>query len=346
MRAQGLPLAPCTIAAGMAFKLLELAVASGMSPDAVRAIPLPPRTVNGLETRIPFETQLALWETAMRALRDPGFPISVASRIRPSDYSVIGFACMTSASLGEALRLAVRYRRILSDATSWEVREDGDTAILAHHGNGPLRLGMRVNAECAIAEMVNAARALVGRPIVAAEIRFHHDKPTDTRAHESFFRSPIRWGAEITGVVFDRALLAAPLVKTDPALAAFFRRHTDALLQRIAGDESVASRLEAVLVEQTPHGQPTLEASAKRLGMSSRTMRRRLREEGTRYQEVLDRARCDLAKRYLEDPKLAVGEVAFLLGFSEVSAFHRAFKRWTGETPVTFRDAAPSGARQ
>jgi hypothetical protein len=112
------------------------------------------------------------------------------------------------------------------------------------------------------AEMVNAAQALVGRPVVAAEIRFHHDKPADTRAHESFFQSPIRWGAEITGVVFDRALLAAPLVKTDPALAAFFRRHTDALLKRIAGDESVASRLEALLVEQTPHGQPTLEASS------------------------------------------------------------------------------------
>jgi hypothetical protein len=74
MRAQGLPLAPCTIAAGMAFKLLELAVASGLSPDAGRAIPLPPRTVNSLETRIPFETQLALWETAMRALGDPGSP--------------------------------------------------------------------------------------------------------------------------------------------------------------------------------------------------------------------------------------------------------------------------------
>lgn len=281
----------------------------------------------------------------MRALRDPGFPVGFASSLRPSDYSVMGFAWMTSASLGDAMHLAVRYRRILSDATRWEFREEGSTAILTHLGSDPARLGLRVNAECALAEMVNGARALVGRPVTALEVRFRHGAPVDTKAHESFFRSPVRWGAESTEIVFDRAFLASPLVKADPDLAVYFQRHTDALLRRIAGDESLGSRLEAILVEQSPHGQPTLEASAKRLGMSARTMRRRLLEEGTRYQEVLDRARCALAQRYLGIPKLALGEIAFLLGFSEVSAFHRAFKRWTGKTPLMHREASTRGGR-
>jgi len=103
---------------------------------------------------------------------------------------------------------------------------------------------------------------------------------------------------------------------------------------------AIETRLEAELVKEIPLGLPTLDAAASRMGMSSRTLRRRLREEGTRFQDVLDRARCALAKHYLDEPKLALGEVAFLLGFSEPSAFHRAFKRWTGATPLSHRRGA------
>ena len=95
--------------------------------------------------------------------------------------------------------------------------------------------------------------------------------------------------------------------------------------------------MRAFLLEEVQRGAPTLQTAAAHLRTSPRTLKRRLQEEGTTFQDLLDSVRCDLAKRYLEEPRLALGEVSFLLGFSEPSAFHRAFKRWTGKTPLAYR---------
>jgi AraC-like DNA-binding protein len=330
-----------TIVTACVFKLRELAEDAGVDPRALAGVELPPPGRRGFEARVPFERQIELWEAAMRTLRDPGFPIAVASRLRPSDYSVIGFACMTRASLRDALEQAVRYTRIWCDASHWEFCEHGGTASLTRVGEAPRRLGMRCNTECALAEMLNAARAVSGRDFIPHEVRFRHASPPDTRSHAAFFRAPLRFDAPADDIRFDPSLLDAPLVQADTALAAYFQRHVDALLRRLAPPESLAGRLEALLASETRHGSPTLEAAAKRLGTSSRTLRRRLQDEGTSFHQVLDRARCELAKRYLADLRMPVGEIGFLLGFSEPSAFHRAFKRWTGTTPFEHRERSP-----
>jgi AraC-like DNA-binding protein len=192
--------------------------------------------------------------------------------------------------------------------------------------------------------MLNAARAMTSRDLIPREVLFRHGAPPDTRAHEAFFRSPLRFDAPADEIRFDPSLLDAPLVQADAALAAYFQHHVDALLRRLAPPESVAGRLAAVLATETRSGPPTLEAAAKRLGTSSRTLRRRLKDEGTSFHEVLDRARLELAKRYLKDPRMPLGEIGFLLGFSEPSAFHRAFKRWTGTTPLEHRERPPGPA--
>ena len=327
-----------TIAAGPAFKLIQLAAELRVPLSTFEGLDLPPPSAHGFETRIPFDRILEVWEVAIRALRDPGFPIAVASRVRPSDYSVVGFACMTRKNLREALHQAVRYSAIWTDAHRWEVHEGERTVTMASiSAVSDDRLGVRCNTECIVAEMINSARALIGQRASPLEIRFRHPAPSDTSAHEAFFASPVAFGAARNEILFDRAFLDTPLVKADPELAAYFQRHTESLMRRCGREKSVAERLEAVLVEDVTHGLPSLETAAARMGMSPRTLRRRLADEHTRFQDVLVQARCNLAKRYLAQPKLALGEVAFLLGFSEPSAFHRAFKRWTRSTPGAWR---------
>jgi AraC-like DNA-binding protein len=329
-----------TIAAGCAFKVMEIAEALGLKPDVLAGIDIPPRSVDAIETRIPFDRQLELWEAILRSLRAPGFPIFVASALRPSDYNVIGFAAMTQGNLREAFHQAIRYQRVWTNANAWELEEKNGTATLRFVTPEGHRLGVRCNTECGVAEIVNAGRVLSGTTAVPLEIRFNHAAPDDLSAHEAFFKAPLRFGARDNAIVIDAKLLDTPLLKTDPELAKFFQRHGDAWLANRSKDESVTQRLEAVLVQTMRLGAPTIEDAARRLGMSTRTLRRRLTEEGSRFQDVLERSRCDLAKRYLAEPKLAVGEVAFLLGFSEPSAFHRAFKRWTGKTPLEHRRSA------
>lgn len=328
-----------TIAAVCASRLHRYALSSGI--DASRLAPFVPPEGDLLEARIPYGDVIALWDSVMRAADDPGFPIREAAAASVHDYDAVGFACMTQPTLGEAMLQCVRYSRIWTDVSEWATERDERTVKLIFDCPGPLSLGVRVATENVIADIFHAGRTLTGVDFPAAVVRFKHARPRDTSAHEALFGGPIEWGAARNELVLAGELANLPLPKADPALAAFFDRHVQRLLDREpAAPERVASRVRAFLLEEVKRGTPTLQTAAAHLATSPRTLKRRLQEEGTTFQDVLDGVRCDLAKRYLDEHRLALGEVSFLLGFSEPSAFHRAFKRWTGRTPLSYRQAS------
>lgn len=331
-----------TIAAICGYRVLQVAMAAGVDPARLPPFDVP--VADGLEARVPFERFIELWEALMRAERDPGLPMRMAERVTPKDYDAIGFACMTRATMGEALHQCVRFARVWSDASDWSLAVDDRTATLEFEIADPHRLGVRCGSESLVAEMIHAGRVLTGVAYSPVAVRFRHARPADVSLHERFFGAPIEWSAPRTEVAIDAALLSTPLLKADPALAAYFERHAAALLARCAEPESLDYRLRSALAQQLPRGVPSLESIAPGLGMSTRTLRRRLQEASTTFREVLDQTRCELSKRYLADPELPVGAVGFMVGFSEPSAFHRAFKRWTGVTPLVFRRSAAQSA--
>ena len=130
-----------------------------------------------------------------------------------------------------------------------------------------------------------------------------------------------------------------PQLAADPAMSSIMERHLSRLLRDLPPDETFAARVRHVLIEELRRGEPTLDRLAARLRMSERTMQRRLSQQGTSLQALLDEVRHDLSLRHLGESRESIAEIAFLLGFSEVSAFHRAFKRWTGSTPGAYRQA-------
>jgi AraC-like DNA-binding protein len=332
-----------SIAAICSTMLIQSAVARGLdAAPLARAAGLPRDRPVTLDDRTSFEQYLGLWELVMRTLDDPAFPIFAGSRVRPSDYETMGFLCMVQPTVEGALEQAVRYHRFWTDASGWEIERAQNTVTLRFVVQQPLRLGPRCGSESLLAEMVHAGRLLTGGDLSPTQILFRHEKPRKIDAHEAMFRSPVRFGAEVTALVFDAEVLALPLLKGDRELAAFFERKAQEFMGRIDEvPQGSSGKLRAVLLDEFRRGVPTLEGAATRLGLSARTLRRRLQEEGTTFQDVLDETRCRIAKRHLQERRLALGEVAFLLGFSEPSAFHRAFKRWTGTTPLAFRrDAA------
>ncbi len=329
-----------TIAAPALYRLLQAAVAAGIDPARLPPIEIRSGTAM-IETRLPYETFLGLWEAVMREVRDPGFPIRHAERITSSDFDLVGFACMTRATLGEAIQQAARFARVWSDVGGWQYRQDDRLATLELSLDDAERFAVRCGSESFIAEMIQGGRLLTGVCYVPEVVRFRHARPLDTTCHERFFGGAIEWGAERTEIVIDRELLALPLLRAEPALAAFFEAQASELLARLASAEStVRHKLREVLATELRGGVPALETVAPRMAMSPRTLRRRLHDEGTSYHQVLEELRRELAKRYLAEPGVPVGAVGFLLGFSEPSAFHRAFKRWTGSTPLGYRRAA------
>jgi AraC-like DNA-binding protein len=340
------PASSDTIAAIVVSILIDAARAAGVDVGDLPAIgaPLRQRDRDAFETRVPQAAVFELWEAIMRRSQDPGFPIFAATRVRPSDYDTMGFAYMTRATLREALHQCVRYARIWADTSAWEVSERDGVVTAAFTTADPGRLGARCTTENVLAGTIHVGRILAGVDFAPREVLFRHPKPRDTRAHEAFFRAKLRFGAGRSAIVLDAAVLDTPLLKADAELAAFFERHADALMRRCTCEAGLTDRLRRTIAEELPRGLPTLEVAAARLGQSPRTLRRRLQEEGTNFHEILDETRRELAKRYLDEERIPVGEVAFLLGFSEASAFHRAFKRWTGETPASYRKKALSAA--
>jgi AraC-like DNA-binding protein len=302
-----------------------------------------PAALGDPDGRISHATALAVWQEAVRCAGDDFFGIHAAEQIRAGAFDVLDYATRSSATLGEGLQRLVRYQRILHNAAVVQLSVDGDSVRLTHALPGDAGELPRHTAEFIVAAWVVVARQATGTDFSPVEVTFRHSAPADRTEHERFFRAPIRFNSSANGVVLARSLLDLPLVKSDPGLCAVLERHMGELLEKVPQSTSFGARVRQLVVKDLSTSPPDATAVARKLHMSRRTLQRLLRAEGTTFTELVDALRHDLAMRYLREPAVAIAEVAFLLGFSEASAFHRAFRRWQGTTPAAYRANLSAG---
>lgn len=188
-----------------------------------------------------------------------------------------------------------------------------------------------------MAVWIRFVRQAAGDAVVPDEVRFAHPAPRDTGEHARILRAPVRFATGENALVLPAALLERPCARADPGLAAVLDRHAAERLERLGVTSAVADRARAALAEALRESEPSAAQVARRLRMSVRTLTRALAAEGTSYRALLEQLRRELSSKYLDDPAISIAEVAFLLGFKEVSAFYHAFKAWTGRTPLEFR---------
>jgi AraC-like DNA-binding protein len=295
------------------------------------------------DATVPMSVCVGLLADGVRATGDDNLGLHVAERAALGSFDVHFYAMVSSPTLGAAFERLCRYQRLIHETSQVRLETSGDRAVLSHRLAGGVA-APRQTAECILAAWVRAGRVATGTQWCPAEVRFAHRAPRDSGEHARFFGAPVRFAADEHAVVIPVALLDLPCCRTDPALLS--------LLDRYAADRlgvptatTIADRARAVLSEELHTGQVTTRGVAVRLGVSIRTLHRALAEEGTSFRRLLDQVRLDIAARHLRDDRLSVAEVAFLVGFSEISAFHRAFKRWTGRTPVSFRVEARTRPR-
>ena len=332
-----------TIASGAVRKIFATLAALGIDPAELRAeVGLEATLVDDADARFPLPTLYDLWEAVLRRAPRPGSAVLVAQEYAPGDYGLVGFVAMNSVTLGEALGHVVRYVGIWTDDPEMQLDESG-TLRVAYRTKYADRLGLRVATEAAPAEILHGARLLTQTNVTPLEVRFTHRAPADVSVHEAFFQCPVRFEQADTAMVLRREDLALRLPKADAQLGTFLRGMANEALQRRSGAAPTEhDRIREIVAEELQKGVPTLDQVAKRLATSERTLRRRLEESGTSFRNLLDETRAELARSYVRDRRLPLTEVAFLLGFSEPSAFHRAFKRWTDTTPSAWRQRAES----
>ncbi|MHB8872489.1 MAG: AraC family transcriptional regulator [Myxococcaceae bacterium] len=327
-----------TISARAIMKLADLEPDFGVSAaEAYAESGIDPAACADADARVPLRKLHLLWDAVLRRLPRSDLALVVAQRYAPGDYGLVGFVCMNSPTLGESLHHVTRYVRLWTDEPVYELADDGCLS-LTWRTRFPEGQGLHMTIEAGFAEVLNGARLVTQQPELAPhEVRFRHQGPKDTSAHQAFFGTKVVFGAAADELRFSKEQLALALPKADPQLRDYLRTLANDAMAKRGGGDSVQDKLRALLAEELQKGLPPLGPLAKRLGLSERTLRRRLEESGTTFRELLDQTRGELAQGYIRDRRIPLSEVAFLLGFSEPSTFHRAFRRWTDMTPAAWR---------
>ena len=302
------------------------------------------RKLRGLEDlsdpdlRVPEASVEAAWRLAATSTRDDAVGVHLAEWLPRGALDLVEYAFRSSASLTAGLERLVRYGRVISDRVAVRLDANSERLLLQFRdaGSAPLHPG---RAEFALATALKLARDSTGRDITPQQVCFAHSAPVEDFEHRRFFRAPIAFAAGSTSMILSAEDAARPLLGADEALSAIVRRRLDKTLaaRRQAEAGRFGERVRHLMVEQLGGARWTPLKVAKALGVSRRTLSRRLADEGTSFRDILDDVRRESACALLHDRSLSVGDIAFFLQFSEPAAFHRAFRRWTGRTPRDFR---------
>jgi AraC-like DNA-binding protein len=316
--------------------LLYLKARGQLSPAFLESQGVDPTIFRDPEKRLPHTVAVSLWAEAARLTNDLDLGLHVAEGIRPGAYGALGYALRTSENFGRSLERLCRYHRVLHDLAEVQLTVRGGRATLSHRL--PLPGGVpRAVSEYIVAAWLLTSRQSTGVHWIPIEARFPHPTPDDTSEHRRLFGCPLKFGHDRSELVFSRDLLEMPFLDADPNLRAILEAQVVAILQKLPKGEAMTDAVRRLLAGELCNGEPSLEQIARRLHMSPRTLHRRLEEDGTSFRQVLAEVRREMAARHLSERRLAIGEIAFLLGFSEPSAFHRAFKRWTGHAPLAYQ---------
>lgn len=321
--------------------LLEHLEREGFDPVAVLAaadIPVPDPAGPGLppsEVRLPKRKFERLWQAAIDVTGDPAISLRAATLVRPSTLGVIGYLASASESRRNAFELVRDLTPLLWEDFECGLESDGEAAFI-RFGAGRGGRHSRFTTEYAVGLAIAMSRHLGAARADPLEARFSHRAPGYAGEVERILRLPVRFESGEDGVAFPIALLDCSNPSADAALRPLLQQYASDQLARVLTRTRTASRVRAAVVRALPHGTPTARQVAADLFMSDRTLRRRLREEGTSYQGVLDEVRADLARAYLAGGRHGTDEVADRLGFSDASAFSKAFRRWTGRTPADY----------
>ena len=296
------------------------------------ATDLTPQIVMDSDARVSPAQFCVAWGELIRLTDNPNIALQIADATPNGAFGIVEYVCRSAPTLGEALAQWVRYLNLLDDAVEVALISAGDRTYLrvTRESEAPAP----ASHELCFALVAKQAKQLAEQPfrIVAVEY-VHRGEPAVQRA---WFDAPVTFGAEFTQLVFPTSAMAAPLASSDPALLAILTRAAEELAKKAPTPATLSAQVGRILVEALATDEATIGHVAKRLGMTDRSLQRRLKDEGVSFNTVREDVRKQLARRYLDD-KLAISEISFLLGFSEPSAFFRAFKRWTGMTPLEAR---------
>ncbi|WP_416368357.1 AraC family transcriptional regulator ligand-binding domain-containing protein [Tritonibacter mobilis] len=265
-----------------------------------------------------------------------------AKLIRADDIGVLGLAMKTAPTLRASLERLERYWQVVTDTAIYRLDTSQDPALLifeARTGHHPV---LDFRNEGAFAGLARNMRLFVEGELVLDYVTFRHACRSDPEQYQAHFGCPVRFEAEQNVIALRKEMLDLPNRLGDAAVSDFLTTHLETEIGTLQDETSVRAGLLRLLTPALSNGVPQAADVAREMGMSERTLYRRLADEGLTFRDVLTEAQSSLAQELLKDSRSSIAEIAFLTGFSEQSTFSRAFKRWVGQAPAQFRQQFPS----
>lgn len=317
--------------------VVDMFEASGLdTAHILRAADLDPAVLGDPDARVPTEKMSRLWRIAVEVSGDPTIGLAHPHVPKPGNFDIVGYSMLSSRTLHDALTAFSRHMRLVSDAAELTLDDDGAAVGVRFDLFGGREPIPRQRIEFDLLTILTFCRWVSGRHVVPLRLSLVYPEPGDVRHFVESFQCPLHFDAAFNGLIFARDDLAVALPAFNPTVAAL---HDGLVRERLAAFDGtgLGVRVCREIARCLVTGVPRREAVARALSIGERTMQRRLHEEGTTFERLLDLTRCDLAQHYLARPDLSVAEVAYLLGFADPGTFFRACRRWFGASPGQFR---------
>jgi AraC-like DNA-binding protein len=287
--------------------------------------------------RLPVKSQIRFVELAAEALDDEYLGFHLAQKFDLRMGGLFHYVLASSDTLGEALQRGARYSAILNEGVALRLREAKGIRIVFEYA-GVSRHSDRHQIEFSIAALTRICRQLTNRHLQATRVSFTHRRGNETAELKTFFGGDVVFGAAADEVIFPTSIKQIAVVDADPYLNDVLVKYCEqAIADRSTKGSSFGLSVENAIVLLLPHGKAQAREIARKLGVSRRTLARRLASEGLTFAGIVQSLKFDLARRHLADETLSISEIAWLLGYQDVSAFTHAFKRWTGKAPTALR---------
>jgi AraC-like DNA-binding protein len=311
----------------------------GNARHLLRAVGLDREALRDPALRIPYADLMMLSELGARITKDVAFGLHVGESVEQNSYGIVGYSVVSSATLGEALRTLQRYLPIWTNVGSFKLDVDRSVAHFQWKFSDTSLPEPRHDVEMTMATVAGFNRLSRGADWTPREVWFEHAKPKDVSEHARIFRAPVRFGMPVNSLLLDGRLLGLPLTGASPMAHQIITEAAEQLLAVPPGAANLTQSLLSFIRQRLCSGDFGLQDASRHLGVSRRTLQRRLREDSSSHRLLVEQARRDLSRCLLLGAQATATEAAYALGFSDPAAFHHAFQRWHGMPPQAYRDA-------
>ncbi|WP_170984198.1 AraC-like transcriptional regulator QhpR [Rhodoligotrophos defluvii] len=335
---QGARAAPVVLAAAATGLVDFIGMQGGDADEIFGRCGIAPDMITAPTLQLRLDVFCKLFEQAAHRTGCDNFGLLFGQQFQPRDLGIWGYAALSAPTLGSALETLVELFRYQQSSSVMRFRREDEKRVrLEYQIRTPAILARRQDAELSLGQFTNLIRECCGRTWSPIEIQFEHPRPAEWRQHTDAFGAPVFFGCSSNAIVFESELLSRPMPGRDLKLLAMMRNCLEVIGTR-GETETLLDRIRDAMRRHLPDGAPTLEEIARTLRTTPTAIRRALADENLNLREAVDLVRFETARHYLAQRHLPLTEIAFLLGYSELSAFTRAFTRWAGVSPLRYRD--------